>query len=326
MSAVAGDVQIGLLDVGGQTRGRTTALNIHHHQRYFSHHRPADRLGLQRDAGATRTGHRHSAAVAGTDRHRHRCDLVLALDERSAVLRQLAAKQLHDIGPRRDRVTGTEPDTGRDQAVADRLVAGHHHLIRAINLAAGKFEKIGDVVRLVAVPGLERVHGGLHHALALGRKTLVDQPLEFLEVEVEHSADQAECINVFALVASRAADRLNRQAGDGDPDVPIFIKPLFVRLNVVAVVNQNTALAQVADVVLVGMLVERQQHIGLIAGTEDIPRAKANLKDGWTAGDGRGDGHHRHDLLLTAAGQTGKEAADGLDTVLGITGNADDCL
>ena len=326
MSAEAGDVQVGLLDVCRQTCGRAATLDVHHHQRHLSHHRPADRLRLQRDAGATRAGHRHATAVAGTDRHRDRSDLVLALDERSAVLRQLAAKQFHDVGPGRDRVPGTKPDTGRDQAVADRFIAGHHHLVRAINLAAGKFEKVGDVVRLVAVSGLERVHGGFHHTLALSRETLVDQPLEFLEVEVEHPADQSERINVFALVASRAADRLNRQAGNGDPNVPIFIKPLLVRLNVVTVVNQNTALAQVTDVVLVGVLVERQQHVGLIAGTENVPRAETNLKDGWAAGDGRGDGHHRHDLLLTAAGEAGEKAADGLNAVLGIAGDADDRL
>ena len=51
---------------------------------------------------------------------------------------------------------------------------------------------------------------------------LVDQPLEFFEVEAEHPADQAERINIFALVASRAADRLNRQAGDGDPNADIY--------------------------------------------------------------------------------------------------------
>ena len=33
--------------------------------------------------------------------------------------------------------------------------------------------------------------------------------------------------------------------------------------------------------------------------------AETNLKDGWAAGDGPEDGHHRHDLLLTAAGEAG---------------------
>ena len=75
---------------------------------------------------------------------------------------------------------------------------------------------------------------------------------------------------------------------------------------------------------VVAVLIERDEEVGLVAGGEDLAGAHADLENGRAAGDGGGDGHVGHDLLVAATGEAGKEAAEGLDAVLGITGEADD--
>ena len=75
---------------------------------------------------------------------------------------------------------------------------------------------------------------------------------------------------------------------------------------------------------LVAMLVKRQQHVGIIARAQHFAAADAHLENGRAAGNRGGNGHERHDLLLAAASQPGQEAADGLDAILRIAGDADD--
>ena len=136
MAAETGDVQIGLLDAGRHAGGRPAALHVHDHQRHFGHDRPAERLGLQGNSRTARTGDRHAARVARANRHGNRGDFIFALDERTAVFRQFAPQQFHDVRPGRDGVTRAEPHAGGDEAVAQRLVAVHHDLMAAFALAA----------------------------------------------------------------------------------------------------------------------------------------------------------------------------------------------
>ena len=75
--------------------------------------------------------------------------------------------------------------------------------------------------------------------------------------------------------------------------------------------------------VLIRMLVKRQQHIGLVPGAEHFARADAHLENRRPAGNRRGDGHERHDLLFAASGKPRQETANGLNPVLRIAGNAD---
>ena len=90
----------------------------------------------------------------------------------------------------------------------------------------------------------------------------------------------------------------------------------------VGVVEHDAAFLERADVALVGMLVERQQHIGLVAGAEHFARADAHLENRGAARNGRRDGHEGHHLLVAAAGQPRQEAADGLDAILRIARDA----
>src|SRR5215471_3520426 len=75
--------------------------------------------------------------------------------------------------------------------------------------------------------------------------------------------------------------------------------------------------------VLVRMLIKCQEYIRLVAGAGDFAGTDAHLKERRAAGNSRGDGHERHDLLLAPSGQPRQETADGLDAVLRITRNPD---
>ncbi len=116
-------------------------------------------------------------------------------------------------------------------------------------------------------------------------------------------------------------ERRNRNA-----DVVIILLPFRLGLDVVGVVKHNAALFERADVAFVGMLVEGQQHVGLIARAQDFAGTDADLENGRPAGNGGRDGHERHDFLFAAAGQPRQKSADGLDAVLRIAGNANDGL
>ena len=71
--------------------------------------------------------------------------------------------------------------------------------------------------------------------------------------------------NVFALVLGGAAERFDGQTGDGHADINETLV-VEVRLDVVGIVKQDAAFAQKIDVVLVTVLVKRDQKIGFVTG------------------------------------------------------------
>lgn len=76
--------------------------------------------------------------------------------------------------------------------------------------------------------------------------------------------------------------------------------------------------------VVVGVLIESDEGIGFIAGMENFARAEVNLENGGAARNRRGDGHIGHHILGGGASELGEKGADGLNAVLGMTGEADD--
>ena len=68
--------------------------------------------------------------------------------------------------------------------------------------------------------------------------------------------------------------------------------------------------------IFVTVLIERHEHIRLIAGGEDVAGAHAHLEDRRTARNGGRDRHVRHDVLVGTAGEAGEEGADRLDAIL----------
>src|SRR5436190_7707601 len=290
--------KIALLDVGREAGARPAALDINNNERHLGHRRPADRLGLKRNAGAGAAGDGEIAGEGEAERERDGAELVLGLDKDAAVFRQLAPQNFHDRGPGRDRITGAVTNAGGDEAVGERGVAIHGDLGRR----AG-FIDLLELVKLreniadgITVPGLERHQGGVHDALVFAGEFFANQRLQFLDVEVENFRDQPENENVFALVLGGAAERFDGEPGDRHADVnETFV--VEVGLDVIGIVKKNAALFQKPDVVLVAVLVKRHEEIGFVAGRQDFASAHADLENGWTAGDGGGNGHVVLDFL-----------------------------
>src|SRR5438552_16138479 len=76
--------------------------------------------------------------------------------------------------------------------------------------------------------------------------------------------------------------------------------------------------------VLITVLIKRDQKIGFVAGRQDFAGTDADLKDGRAAGDGGGNRHVSHDVLIAASGESGEKCAGRLNSVLRIAGQTDD--
>ena len=180
-----------------------------------------------------------------------------------------------------------------------------------------------DVSGRVGVAGVEGEHGVADDVLVLAAEALLDERGELLDVEVEDAREQAEDEDVLALVLRGAADGLDGRAGHRHADVAKRLV-VGVRLDVVGVVKEHAAGPEGADVRFVAVLIEGHEHVGAVAGGEDVAGAHAHLEDRRPARDGGRDRHVGHDVLVAAAGEAGEETADGLDAVLRIAGEADD--
>ena len=279
MAAEAGDVQVRLLDVRRHAGGRPAALHIDNDERHFRHHSPAERLSLERNARTARAGHGDAPGVARADGHRDRRDLVFALDEHAAVLGQFAAEQFHDVRPRRDRVARAEAHAGGDQAIGQRLVAVHDDLMAVTLGAVGKLKGLDQPGEIVGVTGVEGGQRVLRDALVLAGEALGDELLKLRQVQVEHAGDQAERVKVLALVLRRAADGLNCQTGDRYADVVVVGGLVGADFDVVRIVQHDAALLERAEMVLIRLLIKRQEHIGVIARAQHLAGADAHLED-----------------------------------------------
>ena len=319
MAAKAGDVQVGLLDAGRHAGGGATALDVHDDQGHLGHHSPSQSFGLQRNARAGRTGHRHASAPAGTNGHGDGGDFVFALLETAAVLGQFAAQQLHDVGPGSDRIAGTEADARGDEAVGKGFVAAHDHLAQTDILTGVELEKFGRGGQLVIVTRIERIQGRLGDLGVFASETLRQQASELGDIQVEHLGEQTQGENILTLVTAGATDGLDGQGGNGHANMAV-LGEVFDRdvlgLHVIGIVNHDAARLERTEVGLVAVIVEGQQHVGLVTGRKHFAGANAHLENGGSAGDRGRDGHEGHDLLLGTACEAGEEAADGLDTVL----------
>src|SRR5207244_3325356 len=239
------------------------------------------------------------------ERERDGAELVLSLHKDAAVLWQLAPQNFHDGRPRRDRITSAITDTSRDQSVSERLVAIHRDL-RALAFFGNvrlKFILLRqDVADGVSVTGGKRHDGGVGDAGVFAGKFFFDQRRELLDIEMKNFRDQTEDENVFAFVLRRSAKSFDGQSCDWHADVnKTFI--VEVRLDVVGIVKEHAAIFQEADVVLVAVLIKRDEEIGFVAGGEDFAGAHADLEDRRAAGNGGGDRHVSHDIVIAAAGK-----------------------
>jgi len=94
--------------------------------------------------------------------------------------------------------------------------------------------------------------------------------LQFRHVEVEHPRQQAERVNIFALVLGRAANGFDRQRGNRNADVMIVLLPFGLRFNMIGIEKHDAAFFKRTNVVLVRVLIKREQQVGIIARAQDL--------------------------------------------------------
>ncbi len=169
----------------------------------------------------------------------------------------------------------------------------------------------------VAVTGLECHERGVDDALVLARKFFGDDSPHLLDIEMENFADEAEDENVLALVLGGAAERFDGEASDRNADVnETFV--VEIRLDVIRIVKQDAAFLKKIEVVLITVLVKRDEKVGFVAGRKDFARADADLENRRAAGNGGRNRHVGHDVLVAAAGEPREKRAGGLNAVLRI--------
>jgi hypothetical protein len=95
---------------------------------------------------------------------------------------------------------------------------------------------------------------------------------------MEDLRDETEHEHVLALVLRGAAERFDREAGDRHAEINEALV-VEIRLDVVAIVKEDAALFQEADVILVAVLVERDEEVGFVARGEHFAGADAHLED-----------------------------------------------
>ena len=136
----------------------------------------------------------------------------------------------------------------------------------------------------IGIAGGERHDGGVDDALVFAAEFFLDQRVELFDIETENFRDQSEDENVFALVLGRAAERFDGQAGDGNADVnETFV--VEIRLDVIGIVKEDAAFFQKTDVVLVTVLIKRDQKIGFVTGGQALRR--------YRCGPGKSMGHRK---------------------------------
>src|SRR5258708_6237380 len=94
----------------------------------------------------------------------------------------------------------------------------------------------------------------------------------------------------------------------------------------VGIIKDNAAEFERFDMVFVAVLVKAEQHVRLVAGAKNFAAADADLENRRSAGNCGGNRHKGHDFLFATPGEARKETADGLNTILRITGDTDDRL
>ena len=191
-----------------------------------------------------------------------------------------------------------------------------------VGLARSQCE-LFDVANLVGVTRIKGQQRIAQHGLVLFAELTADDADELIFIQIENGNDQAEHEQVLAAILRGATDGLHGGRGERNADVEDALLMLDL-LHLAAVVEADAALTQRGKMAVVAVLIEGHEHVRLIASGEHFARAEMHLEDGWPAADRGRDRHVGHHFLRRAARQTSEEAADGLDAILRISGEADD--
>ena len=98
----------------------------------------------------------------------------------------------------------------------------------------------------------------------------------------------------LSLAVPPSASTVRPVIGHADVDETFVVE---VRLDVIGIVKEHAAFFQKADVVLVTVLIKRDEEVGFVAGGKHFAGAHADLENGGPAGDGGRDRHVGHDVL-----------------------------
>src|SRR5207248_1546933 len=88
--------------------------------------------------------------------------------------------------------------------------------------------------------------------------------------------------------------------------------------------KQHAAFFEKVNMVLITVLIKRDQKIGFVTGREHFARAHTDLEDGRSARDVGWNRHISHDVVVATSGQSREKRAGGLNSVLRISGKAND--
>jgi hypothetical protein len=169
---------------------------------------------------------------------------------------------------------------------------------------------------------LERHQGRVGYIPGFSAEPLSDQLLQLLRIEVKNTGEQAEDKDIFSLVLRRSAERFDSQPGDRNAHMNKLLL-VWVGLDIVGIVEQDSTVPKKADMVLIAVLMEGHQEVSFVSRRENFAGSNAHLENRRTTRDGGRDRHVGHHLLRAAAGQPRQHRARRLNAVLRISGKPD---
>ena len=102
--------------------------------------------------------------------------------------------------------------------------------------------------------------------------------VNFFAVEREDAREQTHDEHVFAAVPGGSSDRLDSRARDGNADIGESLVG-SIRLDFVRVIDADAAVAERMDVVIVAVLIERHQEVGIVPWREHFAGTDMNLEN-----------------------------------------------
>ena len=173
-------------------------------------------------------------------------------------------------------------------------------------------ERFADGVGVASIKG---EHCIAQYAFIFLAELAVDDCRQLLATQVEDACEQSQNEHVFPPIPGGSTEGFDGSRGDRDSDEgesPVR----EIGLDLIGVVNADSAVTEGTDVVLVAVLVKGDEKVGIISRGKDFARSDVNLKDGWPTGDRRWDRHIGHDFLGGASCQASKESTDRLNAIL----------
>ena len=215
--------EIGLLDVRRQARAGSAALDVDDDEGDFRHDGIAEGLHFQREAGTGTARHCDVTGVGETNRHGDGRQFILSLHEEAAVAWQLRTEGFHDRRPRRDGIARAVAHACGQQATDEHLIAIRGEAVLLTGVAGFQMIGVGEVAELVAVATVEGQEGHAEHVFLFLAELALDDALQFVHIQLERLAEQAEHEEILALVLGRAADGFHGGGSDRHADVMMLL-------------------------------------------------------------------------------------------------------